>query len=131
MLSVGFGSGGPAMVSGGQPQAARHSVSARPKPSLAVARLNPTPPTVQVSLSGPPSEATATTARVPVAPPLARDGYYAPNGPNDAAAVAWRLHAAPTAPAIPKALVGGKYGRSVGGLAPPFLPVPVSQLKRA
>ncbi len=89
---------------------------------------------VNVHLSEPPSELTATTARVPVAPPLHMRQYYGMDVlPNDAATVAWRLPAAPVPPAVAAPGKRGgqhKYGRAAGGLAPPFLPLPVSQLRR-
>lgn len=130
LLSVGFGGSGPAAVSVGRVRGP--GVVPKPKPSLAAAKLNSGPPAVQVHLSAPPSDITVTTARVPVAPPIRMHQYMDSDLPNDAATVAWRLHAAPVPPAVQGPARGPqkKYGRSVGGLAPPFLPVPVSQLKR-
>lgn len=98
--------------------------------------VEPRPP-VHVHLSGPPTELTATTVRVPVAPALIMSGREAPIEmplPNDAATVAWRLHAAPVPPVQKPGLAGKKYGRSVGGPAPPFLAVPpmvAAQIKAA
>ncbi|KAL1529990.1 hypothetical protein AB1Y20_000916 [Prymnesium parvum] len=129
LLSVGFGSGGPAMVS------APPNPPAKPKaPPMKLTRkaLENQRPKVSVHLSGPPTEMTATTARVPVAPPIKMSHAEQPQA-NDAAAVAWRLHAAPVPP-VRRSGAAAKYGRSVGGPAPPFLPVPpivAAQMKAA
>ena len=131
VLSVGFASGGPVQLSNAGRQAmASGAMASGAKASGAKAsgappglQLLPALPVANVVLSDKASSIAARRARsgkVPTAPPLPPFRYSAPE-PNDAANRAWKHHAAPHANSRASA---AKYGRAVGGPAPPFLAAP-------
>ena len=118
VLSVGLTQGGPGTAGHVAPQA--------PPP-----RFVQYVPVVAAALSDTSSQrhaareerAARRALRVPVAPPLPPFRFAAPD-PDDAAARAWKKHAAPTASKERKPAAVVNCGRSVGGPAPPFLAAP-------